>query len=166
LTGIGFRSIPVHRKQGLADQFSGATVAICNSSATGDGFSTTKGEAMSSVRVPGSVYRRESGRWAAVTSPVFDPEAGRRRRISLGTFETREDALGALAGFRDDRMRVDVGRQRLGEYLARWLELVRSQVEVGIWPGGPRVDTRRLSASTSLRRSVMSVSVTWTIWWP
>lgn len=86
---------------------------------------------MSSVRVPGSVYRRESGRWAAVTSPVFDPAEGRRRRISLGTYETREDALDALAGFRDDRMQVDVGRQRLGEYLVRWLVLVDSQVEVG-----------------------------------
>jgi len=41
---------------------------------------------MSSIRVPGSVYKRASGRWAAVTSLVFDPQEGRRRRISLGTF--------------------------------------------------------------------------------
>ena len=87
---------------------------------------------MSSVRLPGSVYQRSSDRWAAVTSPEFDPEAGRRRRVSLGTFETREDALEALVRFRDDRVSVDVGRQRLGDYLARWLELVESQVETGV----------------------------------
>lgn len=86
---------------------------------------------MSSVRVPGSVYRRVSGRWAAVTSPVFDPQVGRRRRISLGTFETRESALEAMSLFNADRRTVEIGLQRVGDYLTRWLELVNSQVEVG-----------------------------------
>ncbi len=86
---------------------------------------------MSSIRVPGSVYRRDSGRWAVLSPPMFDSEVGRRRRISLGTFETREKAIEALARFRDDRVSVEVGRQRLDEYLARWLELVESQVDAG-----------------------------------
>ena len=77
---------------------------------------------MSSVRVPGSVYRRASGRWAAVTPPVFDSNVGRRRRISLGTFESREEALEALTAFQGDRRTAEIGRQRLGEYLTRWLE--------------------------------------------
>ena len=86
---------------------------------------------MSSIRVPGSVYRRASGRWAAVTPPVFDSNVGQRRRISLGTFESREDALEALTAFQGDRRTAEIGRQRLGEYLTRWLELVESQVAVG-----------------------------------
>lgn len=87
---------------------------------------------MSSVRVPGSVYRRASNRWAAVTSPTFDPAEGRCRRISLGTYDTREYAQEALAAFHADRTTSDVGRQLLGEYLIRWLQLVDSQVATGI----------------------------------
>lgn len=86
---------------------------------------------MSSVRMPGSVYQRPSGRWAAVTPALFDRQSGRRRRISLGTHETRQDALEALAAFQADRKTSHLGRQRLGHYLDRWLELVESQVEVG-----------------------------------
>jgi hypothetical protein len=85
---------------------------------------------MSSVRVPGSVYRRASGRWAAV-SPPFDPGTGRRRRLSLGTFESRVDALKELADFHGNRRPVEVIRLQVREYLARWLALVTSQVEVG-----------------------------------
>ena len=86
---------------------------------------------MSSVRVPGSVYQRESGRWTAVTSHVFDPQVGRQRRISMGTFGTRKDALDALTQFNADRRTMEVGRQSVSEYLTRWLKLVESQVEVG-----------------------------------
>ncbi len=88
---------------------------------------------MSSIRVPGSAYRRASGRWAGSTPPVFDSETGRRRRINLGTFDTRELAVTALAEFSADRSqrRADVERQSLGDYLTGWLELIQSQVEVG-----------------------------------
>jgi len=86
---------------------------------------------MSSVRLPGSVYRRSSGRWTAMTSPVFDPQVGSRRRISLGTFESRMSALEALAAFQGKRRSVEVGRQRMSEYLTQWLDLVSSQLDVG-----------------------------------
>jgi hypothetical protein len=78
---------------------------------------------MSSVRVPGSVYPRSSGRWTAVTSSVFDPVEGRRRRIRLGTFESEEVALAALSEFKAFRLAGEVGRRRLDEYLADWLVL-------------------------------------------
>jgi hypothetical protein len=58
---------------------------------------------MSSVRVRGSVYQWSSGRWAAVSTPVFDVRVGERRRLSLGTFESRVGALDALTGFNADR---------------------------------------------------------------
>ncbi len=89
---------------------------------------------MSSVRVPGSVYQRSSGRWTGVTSAVFDPVEGRSRRVSLGTFDSRVEAQQALTEFnnaRSVRSGLDVGRQLLGEYLVGWLKLVESQVEVG-----------------------------------
>ena len=86
---------------------------------------------MSKVRVPGSVYLRSSGRWAAVTSSSFDPGAGRSRRISLGTFASRDEAVSVLDEFNTTRSMGDVGRQCLGDYLSGWLGLVGSQVEVG-----------------------------------
>lgn len=88
-------------------------------------------ERMSQLRVLGSVYQRASGRWTAQSPLCFDPQVGRRRRRSLGTFKTRQDALRALAEFNADRRTVEIERQPLGGYLARWLDLVDSQVEVG-----------------------------------
>ena len=43
---------------------------------------------MSRVRVPGSVYQRSNGRWAALTPAVFDDSRIAHRRLSLGAFDT------------------------------------------------------------------------------
>ena len=89
---------------------------------------------MSHVRVPGSVYRRSSGRWAATTAPVFDQERGVRRRISLGTFETESEAVEALSRFHartSPASEVEAGRMRVADYLSDWLNLVASQADVG-----------------------------------
>lgn len=89
---------------------------------------------MSHVRVPGSVYRRSSGRWAALTAPVFDESRAVRRRISLGTFETEPEAVEALSRFHagtSPASVVEVGRLRVADYLSDWLRLVRGQVDVG-----------------------------------
>jgi len=89
---------------------------------------------MSRVRIPGSVYQRSSGRWAALSAPVFDERRGVRRRISLGTFPSESDGLEALKAFRAERSSssiLNLGRMSVADYLTDWLGLVRSQYEVG-----------------------------------
>ena len=89
---------------------------------------------MSKVRVPGSVYQRSSGRWAALSAPVFDQGRGVRRRISLGTFPSESDGVEALKAFHAERSTsstLNMGRTRVANYLSDWLGLVRSQYEVG-----------------------------------
>jgi hypothetical protein len=56
---------------------------------------------MSQIQVPGSVFYRESGRQAAMTPEVLDESQARRRRISLGTFDSRQEAVDALNSFHD-----------------------------------------------------------------
>ena len=57
-----------------------------------------------------------------------------RHRVSLGTFGSQVEAAGALRRFQDDGLgstTADLTRIELADYLSGWLDLVRSQVDVG-----------------------------------
>jgi hypothetical protein len=99
-------------------------------------FVPTKGRRLSRIRVPGSVYRRSNGRWTAITPEVFDHHSGTSRRVSLGTFDSRSQAVDALTAFHHGREvsmsnATHVLRMRLSDYLTDWLGLVKAQVDAG-----------------------------------
>ena len=118
---------------------------------------------MSSIRVPGSVYRRASGRWAAVTPPVFDSNAGRPSdhhpirlrhragRDAQGVHRTRRLHYGpVLRGAWSGHLEQLRGRHRNP---ARRLQCRGRHVLlfVVIYPGARAVDSTCLRASRIAR---------------
>jgi AP2 domain len=96
---------------------------------------TKRGETMAKVKLAGSVHRRSNGRWTAHTPTAYDATTGRRRRISLGTFATQQEARDALQAFHQRRgssgfglTDVETRRMTLDFYLRHWLAIVDSQV--------------------------------------
>lgn len=93
---------------------------------------------MARMNIPGSIYRRNSGRYQAVAPEVYDPKKGKRRRPGLGTYPTKREAKEALVRFHEERMNsgtyltsTDLRSRRLGSWLDDWLLLIEDQQRSG-----------------------------------
>lgn len=69
----------------------------------------------------GSIYRRETGTWAAQFT-VWTAEGRKRRSVSGKTRAEVSRKLTEAMGDRDRGLVYDAGKLTVGEYLARWLE--------------------------------------------
>jgi hypothetical protein len=58
---------------------------------------------MARLSLPGAINKRPNGKFTAVSPEVFDPKLGKRRRLTLGTFGTRQEAEEALERFERER---------------------------------------------------------------
>ena len=93
---------------------------------------------MTRINMPGSVYRRDNGKFQAVRPEVYDPIKGRRRRPALGTYDTMRQAKEALVRFHEERSNsgtyltaVDLHNTRLSNWLDEWLVLIEGQQRSG-----------------------------------
>jgi integrase len=93
---------------------------------------------MARMNIPGSVYRRNNGKYQAVAPEVYDPKKGKRRRPGLGTYDTKRDAKEALVRFHDERLNAgtyltgaDLRNRKLGSWLDEWLVLIEDQKRSG-----------------------------------
>jgi integrase len=81
-------------------------------------------------RGEGGIYQRADGQWCASISLGYDGNGKRIRKVVYGA--TKKDVQGALRKIQnDDAAGVDIATSRttLGEWLTRWLALVKPTVE-------------------------------------
>ena len=90
------------------------------------------------MSIPGTVYERDNGKWAAQSPEFYDPAQSRWRRKSLGVYSEEDGAHEALVRFHHERAETtftpvagDVRDQKVADYLDGWLGLVDQQVRVG-----------------------------------
>jgi hypothetical protein len=88
-------------------------------------------------KLRGSIHSRGNGHYTAVTEPITQPDGG-RRRVSLGTFPTREAAHQRLvtynAELRTDGWAGDVltgESSELSLWLCLWLDRLEMSQRVG-----------------------------------
>jgi integrase len=87
--------------------------------------------------VPGTVTQRPNGRYTAVSSPRYDSGTGRTRRISLGTYDSQEQAEEALLRHQrsshSPTLLTDADKLalRLGDFFDHWLELLENEKRAG-----------------------------------
>jgi integrase len=111
------------------------------------------------TRREGFIRKARNGRFYAEVERSVDPITGKRRRLALGGFDTKDEAAQAIHKAIDRRRRGlgDPGRVTVGEYLEEWL----SGVELELSPTTaalyrtivrnyvvPRIGTERLRSVT------------------
>ena len=110
------------------------------------------------IALAGSVIERPSGRFTAVTPPVYDG-AYRKVRRSLGTFDERDQAVEALrwanlAGFRTvtPTPASELAEVPLAEYLADWLLDLADEERAGRISHRTRTDYEQVVSRHIVRR--------------
>jgi integrase len=90
------------------------------------------------AEVRGTVFERKNGTFTVLTEPTWDPKRGRYRRRSLGTWQTRDEAIQARWDYNVKNANgvfslsdVEQRKVRLDQYLVEWLELLDREHLVG-----------------------------------
>ena len=90
------------------------------------------------VEIRGTVFERPNSTFTALTEPIWDPKRGMYRRLSLGTFKTKQEAGDARLRYHLHQAdgvfslpEVQQRQVRLDQYMAEWLDLIGREQQVG-----------------------------------